>query len=73
MKNLPFWFPTKNNVIWYILFIGLFILSMDFWGWNQSNPLILGLPLWVVYLFILTLAISIVFYFFSKTYWEDSQ
>jgi hypothetical protein len=73
MKNHPFWFPNRNNVIWYMFFIGLFLLSMDFWGWNQSKPLILGLPLWVIYLLILTLASSIIFYLFSKTYWEDSQ
>jgi hypothetical protein len=72
MKNLPFWLPNKNNVVWYILIIGLFLLSMDFWGWNQSHPLIFGLPIWVVYLFILTLATSIVFYLFSNTFWEDS-
>jgi hypothetical protein len=72
MKNHPFWFPKKNNVIWYIFFIGLFLLSMDFWGWNQSKPLIFGLPLWIVYLLILTLSTSIIFYLFSKTYWEDS-
>jgi len=73
MKNLPFWFPKKNNIIWYILLIGLFLLSMDFWGWDQSTPLILGLPLWIAYLFILTLSTSIVFYFFSKTFWGNSK
>jgi len=73
MKNLPFWFPNKNNIIWYVLLIGLFILSLDFWGWDQSNPLILGLPIWIVYLFILTLSTSIIFYLFTKTFWEDSQ
>jgi len=72
-KNLPFWFPKKSNVVWYVLFIGLFLLSMDFWGWGQSEPLMLGLPIWVVYLLILTLATSVAFYLFSKTCWGDSR
>jgi hypothetical protein len=73
MKNLPSWFPNKKNIFWYILFVVLFLLSMDFWGWNQSKPFILGLPIWVIYLFILTIATSFAFYLFSKAFWEDSS
>ncbi|MBN2065778.1 MAG: hypothetical protein JW771_03100 [Candidatus Thermoplasmatota archaeon] len=71
--KLPFWFPTKHNVVWYLLFIVLFLLSLDFWGWGQTNPLILGLPFWVWYLVILTLATAVAFYLFSKCYWGESQ
>lgn len=73
MKNLPFWFPTKKNGVWYIVFIGIFLLSLDFWWWGQAEPLMFGLPFWVVYLLILTLITSVAFYLFSKYYWRDAQ
>ena len=73
LKKLPFWFPKKDNAIVYILFIALFLLSLDFWGWGQYKPLILGMPLWVYYLLFLTLLTSVAFYLFSKTYWRDDE
>ncbi|KYK23877.1 hypothetical protein AYK24_06990 [Thermoplasmatales archaeon SG8-52-4] len=73
MKTLPFWFPTKRNVIWYFVFILLFILSLDFWNWGQSKPLFFGLPFWVYYLLILTLLTSFAFYGFTKFYWRDEK
>jgi hypothetical protein len=73
LKKLPFWFPNRKNAIWYILFILLFLLSLDFWGWNQSKPLILGLPIWMYYLLILTLLTSLAFYLFTKLYWRDDN
>lgn len=71
--NLPFWFPKKSNVIWYLLFIVIFLLSLDFWGWEQSKPMILGLPLWVFYLFFLTLLTSLAFYLFAKYNWRGDK
>ena len=73
LKNLPFWFPKKDNVFWYFLFILLFLFSLDFWGWGQSKPLILGLPLWVYYLLILTLLTSLAFYVFAKYFWREDK
>ena len=73
MKNLPFWFPKKSNVLWYILFVYLFILSLDFWGWYNYQPLIFGLPFWVIYFFILTIITAFIFYMFSKYYWADAN
>jgi len=73
LKKVPFWFPKKNNVIWYILFIALFAASLDFWGWGQSKPMFLGLPIWMYYLLILTLFTSLAFYVFTKNYWRDDK
>ncbi|RLI59480.1 MAG: hypothetical protein DRO67_09780 [Candidatus Asgardarchaeum californiense] len=70
--KIPFWFPNKNNAMVYVVFIGLFLLSLDFWGWDQSNPLVLGLPLWVYYILFLTLATSLAFLIFSKYYWREN-
>jgi hypothetical protein len=73
LKNLPFWLPRKSNAIWYVLFVGLFLLSMDFWGWEQSKPLILGLPLWTWYLLVLTLSTSLAFYVFARFVWREDK
>lgn len=73
MKNLPFWLPKKSNVLWYLLFVGLFLLSLDFWNWGQSKPFILGLPSWVIYLLVLTLSVSLAFYAFSRFAWRDGK
>ena len=73
MKNLPFWFPKKSNVLWYLIFIFLFFASLDFWAWNKNDPMILGLPFWMYYLLILTLFASVIFYLFSKYHWRDKK
>jgi len=72
MINLPFWMPRKKNAIWYFIFILIFIFSLDYWQWNINNPLILGLPMWVIYFFLLTIFTSFAFYIFSKYYWGDT-
>jgi len=71
--TMPFWFPKKTNVVWYLIFIGLFLLSLDFWWWEKSEPFVFGLPFWVLYLIILTLITSLAFYLFSKYYWRDEK
>lgn len=72
MKNLPFWIPRKKNFVWFIIFILLFVLSIDIWQWYNSNPIYFGLPLWVIYFLFLTLMTSFTFYLFSKYYWSDN-
>lgn len=73
MSNLPFWFPKKSNAVWYLLFILLFLLSLDFWNWGQSKPMILGLPVWMWYLLILTLLTSLAFYAFVRFVWREDK
>jgi len=63
----------KDTLIISIVFAGLFLLSLDFWGWNQSKPMFFGLPLWIYYLLFLTLATSLAFLIFSKYYWGEEQ
>ena len=73
MNKIFFWMPKKKYLIWFILFIFIFILSNDYWNWNKSNPIILGLPLWMIYFIILTLLTSFAFYLFSTYYWSDNS
>jgi len=73
LGKYPFWFPNKKNAVVYLLFIVLFLASLDFWGWGQYRPLILGMPFWVYYLIIITLLTSVAFYLFSKHFWRDDD
>lgn len=34
------------------------MLSMDFWAWDSSTPMVMGLPLWVGYYFVLLSALQ---------------
>jgi hypothetical protein len=71
MKKIPFWLPKKNNAIWYVIFFLIFLSSQDYWQWNNNNPLIFGLPIWVIYILILTILTSFAYYIFTKFYWSD--
>ncbi|MFO8090065.1 MAG: sodium:solute symporter family protein [Desulfatiglandaceae bacterium] len=42
-----------KNPFFYI-FSGIFVLSIDFWAWGLSSPLLLGLPLWLPYFILLS-------------------
>ena len=68
----PFWFPNKKNIVWYLIFVLLFVLSMDFWAWDKTKPLVFGLPFWVFYYVFITLLVSFVFFLFVRFYWRDS-
>lgn len=66
----------KIVVISFIVFLALFSLSMDFWGWGQptsAGSLILGLPLWIYYIIFLTLATFVFFYIIAKNVWRDEN
>lgn len=63
----------KKVLLPYVVFILIFLLSLDLWGWNKAEPLIFGLPLWVYYFLFLTLSLSPLFLIFGKYYWEDEK
>jgi len=63
----------KNNFLTIIFIVIIFILSLDFWGWYQSKPMFLGLPIWVYYIIFLTLLLSIFYYIFSKNIWRKDK
>lgn len=53
-KSLKFYLPKWlfNRYCW--LFIGIFVLAMDFWAWGQVKPIVLGMPLWIGYFILLS-------------------
>ncbi len=70
MKQIS-WLKDKKRLISFLIFIILFVLSLDFWGWNQSNPKMLGLPIWVYYLILITVSLTLFFYILAKNIWRD--
>ena len=66
----------KIAVLSFIVFLVLFILSIDLWGWGQPtsvDSLILGLPLLIYYLIFLTLATFVFFLIIAKNVWRDEK
>ncbi|MGH1364466.1 MAG: hypothetical protein ACRBF0_12980 [Calditrichia bacterium] len=64
----------KRYFIWILVFGSLFILSMDFWAWeNQDTPSWLGFPSRVWYFAALQLAFAVAFYLFARSVWKDNS
>jgi solute:Na+ symporter, SSS family len=51
---------------YFYIFSGIFALSMDFWAWNCSTPLLLGLPVWLPYFILLSAAQTMAMIFLVK-------
>ena len=66
---LPFWFPqSKNNIIWTLIFVVLFTLSIDFWNWDSNSRISEWLPFWVLYLVVVQFALAFSIWKFSKLF-----
>lgn len=46
----PAWISNR----YMYLFMGVFILGMDFWAWNHATPMFLGIPAWIFYFALLS-------------------
>ena len=60
-------------ILSFVVFVVLFTLSLDFWGWNIATPMYFGLPVWVYYLMFLTLITSVFFLILAKNIWRDEN
>lgn len=61
----------KKDRAWLWLMLIVFGLGVDFWNWNRAEPLLWGIPFWVVYLFAITLGLTLVFLLFARRFWKD--
>lgn len=62
-------FPIRRrNVLWGGVFLLFFILGNDFWNWNSAPALLLGLPHWLWYFFVLGILLSGAFALYSKVW-----
>ena len=56
----------------FILAFGLLIcLSIDVWNWRSAEPLIAGMPYWVLWSMLIVIVIGIYYALFSKYVWRD--
>ena len=60
--QIPGW--VFDRYIW--IFLGIFILAMDFWAWEKTAPLIWGIPLWVGYFVVLSALQTIVMVYLAR-------
>lgn len=65
MKNKKIW------ILWFALFSVIFILSMDFWSWNDEITFnLFHLPSWVFYLMFLQILLAAGILIFSIKHWD---
>lgn len=65
-ENINLVFPLQQrNWAWAGIFGLFFLLGNDFWNWNRSRALLLGLPGWIWYFILLGVLLSGAFALFS--------
>ena len=62
-----------KSALWYFGWLAILLLSLDFWNWNETTPLIYGIPFWVISLLALTLALSAYYALFARHAWGDGS
>ncbi|RLG69988.1 MAG: hypothetical protein DRO11_06865 [Methanobacteriota archaeon] len=62
-----------KNLVWFLVFLLVFVASIDLWAWGSSTPLILGLPWWVWYFIALNIAMSTLLYLYTKEEQQDDD
>jgi hypothetical protein len=61
----------KKTMPWKVGYVVIVALSLDFWNWGRTEPLILGVPYWVVAFILLNLALSAFYMSFAANAWGD--
>lgn len=60
----------QTPYVWFFGFTVLFLLSLDFWWWQQDGSFVLlNLPVWIFYFAGLQLLLSLMLLVFSRTFW----
>jgi hypothetical protein len=63
----------KSKGFWVVAFGLLFVLSIDLWAWDWTEPSLFGLPYTIVYVLSLESVLFVMFVAFSKFYWTDHE
>lgn len=62
----------KKAGVWFIIFGFLFLLSQDFWSWNNPVSLgFLGLPDWLYWFVGIHLLMVLAIYLFTRYFWKN--
>lgn len=59
-KAFEFSLPDCLYRPYFYLLIGIFSLATDFWAWGESQPVFMGVPLWMGYFIVLSAAQTMV-------------
>jgi len=63
----------KSKWFWAMAFGTLFVLSIDLWAWDWTEPSVFGLPYTIVYIVLLETALFVLFALFNRYYWVDKE
>ncbi len=63
------WRRPVGRVVWPTFFVGLFVLAMDFWTWDEPVRLsLLNLPVWIYYFALLQLVLAGAIWWFGRNH-----
>lgn len=63
----------RSKWFWALAFGALFVLSIDLWAWDWTEPSLFGLPYLVVYIILLEAVMFVMFWAFAKYYWVEKE
>jgi len=63
----------RSKWFWALAFGALFVLSIDLWAWDWTEPSVFGLPYLIVYIVFLEGVLFALFWAFSKYYWSAEK
>ena len=63
-----------SSSFWIFCFTIIFLLSLDFWSWQQDISFsLLYIPTWIFYFIGLQIILSLTLLFFSLKFWNTSS
>jgi len=63
----------ENKWFWIAAFGALFVISLDLWAWDWTEPSVLGLPYIIVYTVLLEGILFVLLVLFSRYYWKIEE
>ena len=64
----------QSSFFWFFSFTLIFLLSLDFWSWEQTTSFSwFNLPTWLFYFTSLQIVLSLALLGFSLTFWKTSS
>ena len=62
----------RYSSFWFFCFTLLFLLSLDFWAWEQDIEIGLwNLPVWIFYFVGLQISLAIALVVFTQKFWKS--
>ena len=62
----------RYSSFWFFCFTVLFLLSLDFWAWEQDVAIGLwNLPVWIFYFVGLQISLALALLIFTQKFWKN--